>query len=225
MRAFLRSLIVIVLPLLVLTGCGEEYDWNQKLRVSVETPNGVIMSSSVSHVKLVDVRGMLADGHRVNSFVTGEAVVIPLDRGRYLFALMDGLPQLNWLVYQGVDAAEVGKRFEDGNDGGAGAVTVPKERYPLLVTFDDINNPASVKRVDPANLEATFGPGYRLNGITLSLTKEPVTKGEVEKVLGWWCEYRTKSARLNGSTTSAISTNELPDVLGTGAFRVGDCSL
>jgi hypothetical protein len=60
----------------------------------------------------------------------------------------------------------------------------PKQ-YPLLVTFGDINDPASVKRVDPNNLELAFGPGYALQSITLSITDEPVTKGEVQKVLGW----------------------------------------
>jgi hypothetical protein len=63
----------------------------------------------------------------------------------------------------------------------------PKQ-YPLLVTFGDISDPASVKRVDPDNLELAFGPGYALQSITLSITDEPVTTGKVEKVLGWLAE-------------------------------------
>lgn len=62
---------------------------------------------------------------------------------------------------------------------------MPREHYPLLVTFEDINHPASVRRVNPGDLSATFGPGYRLNTITLSITDEPVTEEKVETVLGW----------------------------------------
>ncbi len=36
-----------------------------------------------------------------------------------------------------------------------------RENYPLLVTFDNINDPASVRRVDPGDLPASFGRGYR----------------------------------------------------------------
>jgi hypothetical protein len=62
---------------------------------------------------------------------------------------------------------------------------VPRKFYPMLVTFADINNPASVREVDPANLAKIFGAGYKLKSITLEITDEKVTKGVVEGVLGW----------------------------------------
>ena len=62
---------------------------------------------------------------------------------------------------------------------------IKPKHYPLLVTFGDINDPASVKKVDPNDLAATFGPGYTLKSITLEITDEPVTTGKVEDVLGW----------------------------------------
>ncbi|MCP4095679.1 MAG: hypothetical protein GY748_05500, partial [Planctomycetaceae bacterium] len=66
-----------------------------------------------------------------------------------------------------------------------GPVPVPDHRYfPLLVTFTDINDPASVKKIDPDDLAASFGPGYSLKSVTLEITGEPVTQGVVEKVLG-----------------------------------------
>ncbi|MCD2175680.1 hypothetical protein [Rhizobium sp. C4] len=220
-------LLLIALRLLVLASCGRDYDWHQKLTVEVETPEGLKAGSSVMSARLIDTHGPFvpAEANGVSFQLNGEAVALEVSQGRYLFVLLRDIPALNWLIYPKMESVKAGALLENGDDGGAGIVALPRSQYPLLVTFDDINDPASVKRVDPANLEATFGPGYRLNGITLSLTKEPVTKGEVEKVLGWWCEYRTENARLNGSTSIAISTNELPDVLGTGAFRVGDCSL
>ncbi len=100
---------------------------------------------------------------------------------------------------------------------------VARENYPLMVTFTDIADPASVTRVDLANLAATFGPGYALTSLTLETTDEPVTSGRVEKVLGWWCGLRKAGARLSGSTSIAITSNELVETLGAGAFKVGDC--
>jgi hypothetical protein len=58
---------------------------------------------------------------------------------------------------------------------------VPPILYPLLVTFTDIADPKTVTRVDSANLAATFGPGYALTSITLEITDEPVTEGQVQK--------------------------------------------
>ena len=55
---------------------------------------------------------------------------------------------------------------------------------PLLVTFSDINDPSSVKKVDPYDLESHFGAGVKLKRITLEITDESVSEGRVEKVLG-----------------------------------------
>jgi hypothetical protein len=85
----------------------------------------------------------------------------------------------------------------------------PKQ-YPLLVTFGDINDPASVKRVDPDNLELAFGPGYALQSITLSITDEPVTKGGVEKVLGWLAQIGRKQANLKGKPPHGFVSDQ-PD--------------
>ncbi|MDR4487070.1 MAG: hypothetical protein R3B83_06040 [Nitrospirales bacterium] len=55
----------------------------------------------------------------------------------------------------------------------------------LLVTFTDLTDPTTVKKVDPENLAATLGPGVSLKRITLEITDEPVTEGKIEQVLGW----------------------------------------
>lgn len=50
--------------------------------------------------------------------------------------------------------------------------------------FDDINDPASAKKIDPLSVQAAFGANYRLNAITIAITDEPVTKGRIDKTLG-----------------------------------------
>ncbi|MCA9423137.1 MAG: hypothetical protein KC592_19110 [Nitrospira sp.] len=62
-------------------------------------------------------------------------------------------------------------------------MTIPHDRYPLLVTFSDITDPKTVQQVDPTNQAATFGPGVVLKRITLEITDEPVTEGKIEQIL------------------------------------------
>ena len=100
---------------------------------------------------------------------------------------------------------------------------MPHSHYPLLVAFMDITDPKTRQQVDPDNLAGTFGPGVLLKRITLEITDEPVTKGKIERVLGWWCDLRKKQARLNGSTSIGMADNERSNNLGTGSFRGGGC--
>jgi hypothetical protein len=125
---------------------------------------------------------------RVSALVRGEATVVDLGEGRYLFALLkgaraarafavfgDGRSYCRWNKEQDAAVASSKPRRD--------SLSCRRAHRPLLVTFADINDPASVQRVDPDDLAASFGPGYALTTITLAITDEPVTKGRVEAVL------------------------------------------
>lgn len=60
--------------------------------------------------------------------------------------------------------------------------------YPILVTFGDMADPKSVKKVDPDNLAATFGKGVKLKWITVEPTNDPVTVG-IDKRFRWLGKY------------------------------------
>lgn len=99
----------------------------------------------------------------------------------------------------------------------AGVIVVPAYQYPMLVTFDDITDPASVKLVDPADLAATFGPGVRLKSVTLEVTNEAVTDGVVEEKLDWLA--RIWPNQLDGRRYETIQAeNRLANSLGVGWF-------
>jgi hypothetical protein len=190
--------IVVALALcLPLSGCDlfgfPDWEWHQKLTVSVMTPEGMKTASSVAEgswsmaptwFKIGDSGGGPGEGR-----LRGEAVVLELEPQKYFFALQDYSAMTAVYTIAGPhfrpgmrqDYIAVLDRMESIRD----SWTLAPKHYPLLVTFDDINDPASVRRVDPSNLLASFGPGYRLNAITLSITDEPVTEGRVEKLLGW----------------------------------------
>ncbi|WP_374828314.1 hypothetical protein, partial [Mycoplana dimorpha] len=67
--------------------------------------------------------------------------------------------------------AEVGEYYSALQGAGETRVLQP-DQYPLLVTFQDAGDPASLKRVVPGAINAVFGPGYYLKSIEFSITDE-----------------------------------------------------
>ncbi|TPP10894.1 hypothetical protein [Rhizobium glycinendophyticum] len=192
----LRVLVALALCLPI-AGCDlfgfHDWEWRQKLTVSVMTPEGLKTGSAVVSVNVYDRPSWWGLGDFRGAGATslsGEAVTVDLGNGRYLFALLSN--------YSHETARETFISKEEQPRTKAQAIAVydrlekmrglrelAPENYPLLVTFDDMNDPTTVRRVDPSNLSDSFGPGYRLNAITLSITHESVTEGRVEKLLGW----------------------------------------
>jgi len=182
--ALLTGLLLLMAALL-LGGCGNSNTWHQKLTVTVETPEGVKSASSIVSVTMHDTKGYewmtLPEARGARYELTGEAVVLELAPGRYLFALLKGLPYATNVIFPDEPPVETAPRLADMR----ASRELSSKQYPLMVTFADIDDPASVARVDPDDLAANFGPGYALSSITLAITDEPVTKGRVEAVLGW----------------------------------------
>jgi hypothetical protein len=87
---------------------------------------------------------------------------------------------------------------------------VPFDSLPMLVRFRDLNDPKSVERVDPNNLEKSFGPGTSLVRATMEtvpvgvrpfnlfgVSGTPITIG-IEKTLPWLSDRRGKPGYLHG---------------------------
>lgn len=207
-------------------GCGwfkERWQWNQKLTVEVNTPNGVRTGSAVSHVYWADANAL---GNYYASY-SGEATFVDIGRGRYLFALLsEGTKQIAAYTLHkelGEQRSAYDKLFPRVMSF-RGVRDVPRDRYPMLVTFTDINDPTTVRRVDSDDLAAVFGPGVSLRRITLEITGEKVTDGKVETVLPWLADWG--GGMLDGRRISTSKApNRLANDLGAGAFRVKRWSL
>lgn len=200
------------------------WSWRQKLTVEVQTPSGLKTASSVAGAswEMAPAWFKLGDsgGGHGTGLLKGEAVTLEVTPNRYLFVLLNGYSAETAIQLFGELKTFGRNEYSatlDRISSTRETIDLPRDQYPLLVTFDDVNDPASVKRVDPTNLEAAFGPGYRLNGITLSLTKEPVTKGAVEKVLGWLDRYY--EIHLDGNRIETIDAkNRIANSLAAGDF-------
>ena len=125
--------------LLALTGCGEQYEWNQKLTVTVETPSGEVSGSSVTHVSAVG-GGKRYGMDGANSFIkyTGEVPFVDLSGGRYVFATFDA---------NGNDFRGQAKHMADW------VFCSEAQRAPGEACFDHLRDltPATMTRLEPIN--------------------------------------------------------------------------
>ena len=202
----------------MLVGCPNQWSWHEKITVKVETPNGERAASSVIRKTLIHTDGWLAprEARGASESVWGEAVVLEVAPGKYLFALLKGLPSPFEVFFPGEAPVEVASRMKRLR----GHRTLSSDLYPLLVTFDDIADPTTVRQVDPSDLASVFGPGYTLNSITLEITDEKVTEGKVENLLVWLTWSRDKLlATGNGRSPLQISYKGGVLALGRTDFR------
>lgn len=206
-------LAVFMVAAVGLAGCQDRHEWHQKLTVVVSTPSGKVSGSSVAAINARFGQVPLSD-IEVWYRVTGEATVVEVAPGRYLFALLEGTEER---LYRSIrkqseyrsrgDWLKIIPTLKD-------TVKLSKKRYPDLVAFLDIDNPKSVREVNPSNIDKIFGDGFRLQKITIEITKEPVTQGPVQDLLAWWFEqaevgrdppaFRVPNASPRGYTTVGV---------------------
>jgi hypothetical protein len=200
-RAWLVIGVLALVSFVAFRGCfgSSTTSWNQRLTLVVETPQGEVRGSAVTRVTKTNSSGglVLPEARGVRSKVAGEAVVVEVAPGRYLFALLSGSGEekrdaSHW-VYPAYDLSGAGgygaammkvqsQRFDT-------PVPLPPEGWPMLVTFDDITKPETVREVEPEDLAAVFGEGVRLKAVTLEITREAVTEGRVDSFLTWLGPY------------------------------------
>jgi hypothetical protein len=212
-------------------GCSSNrnYVYRQKLTIVVRTPDGDKTGSAVTEVKVnVGKQGYLS-ASIVGYKVSGEAPVVDLGKGRYLFGLLSlGGPYTatEWLAYHTFWQKLTGDfpgSEESYNALFSKLVTsrisapLPREDYPLLVTFRDLNDPLSVQELKPQNFAEVLGSGYGLNSITLEITDDEVTKNEVIKHLPWLPNYFDK--QLDGDTVRTVDAkNRLANSIDSHSF-------
>ena len=184
----LIRILILTLAALTLTACGENHSWHQKTIIEVETPHGLVSGGSVSEMR-VSYFGWLEKKLSASAMSydqRGEASFVEVAPGRYLFALLqENQPTLTIAIFSAgakEENRETAKQLESLRE----SRDITQNQYiPMLVTFDDSNDPRSVKLVDPNDLTATFGAGFRLKAIRLEITDEKVMVSDLAKVLPW----------------------------------------
>lgn len=161
------------------------YVWRQKLTVEVQVGNEVRSASSVSEMRVTFMPKILPESHEFDIKLRGEAVVLNVTPSSALFALLNKMENISIEVFKDMLPRDSARSDFSTLAALREPRDVPRDRYPLLVTFGDIADPKTVRRVDPDDLAASFGRGVSLRRITLAITDEEVTEGKVEQVLPW----------------------------------------
>lgn len=225
MRRLIVTLVAAFAALAVsaCSGASDPPTYRYRLTVEVETPEGLRTGSSVIEVQtfIASSRAITSPG-AVRMRARGEAVAVDMPDGRTLFALLRSENEVDWAggimfllapQYRGDNAALRTVRAIQRNRSVrelpfskvVGGGSLRRDGWPMLVTFDDIDDPTSVAMVDPLDLAATFGEGVELKRITVQITDDPVTIG-IEERLEWV-----------GSSFKEYSLADFPE-----GFPVGD---
>jgi hypothetical protein len=137
-----------------------------RLAVEVETPGGVKSASGVMSVH--PDRGYSRKG---STLTKGDAVLVDLGGGKNLVALLTHIDDnnleldgVNYVALRAFNAAGRKTSFNELNRI-SGAVPVTGSLVPVLATFTDINDPATMRAVKPDHLEAAFGKGFGLRSV------------------------------------------------------------
>jgi hypothetical protein len=236
---YLTRLWAVVALSLCLTGCGKTESYRYKLTLAVDTKDGTKRGSSVVEALFYEVsipeRGIM---HKL----CGEALYLDLGPGaRPLIALLtskihpkygkeqrwtrDAGPDDN-LLYRiyGPPPPQSKNYFDDlpriARTRGPRGISLAD--LPDLVTFADVNDPATVIEVNPNDLQATLGPNITWNEITLESTDEPVTSG-IRTKLPWIEAYFQKNLLLDGQNLEFPNKKDVANHLGWADFdRSGD---
>ena len=174
-----------------LAGCGMMgHTYRYKLTVEVETPEGLRTGYAVREVSWSPGVQITPEADTASMTHRGEAAMVELPNSQVLFALLSPDGQETPMLAFG------SARQTAWSDGAVKVLEPPakpeaafgQSGYPRLVRFRDMGDPRTVETVDPANLAASFGPGYRLKRITAQIVSEDVTE-KVRDRLGWLSEY------------------------------------
>jgi len=183
-----------------------------RLSVEVETPAGIKSASGV--LAVTPDRGY---SNRGRTLTSGDAVFVDLGGGKNLVALLAHLDKtldLDAINYVALRAyGEAGGRRVSFNamNRMTGIVPVTGALIPVLATFADPSDPATMGTVAPDHLEASLGPGFLLHRVTAEVVPngfwpidfggplgEPVTRG-IRAKLPWLDKAGAAATALNAA--------------------------
>lgn len=185
-RSLLRTLLAVgaTVPAAACNLLRDHDTLKFRMTIAVDTPQGVKTGASVMQAVMkagYPIYGAIDPG---TYYVRGEAPFVDLGGGRFLFATLGEavstvrmLRTLQaFLAYSGNENAlpsDVrGKNWRESFPEARSlepSGSLEAKDYPFLVTFADVTRPETVRRVDPSEFVAVFGPGYALRDIRIEI--------------------------------------------------------
>lgn len=206
-----------------LASCGFYNDRTLKIAINAEVNGMPIQSIGVQKISCRDNIAIWGGMDTGNCRLKGEAIPLEITQGKYVFLILE-IPQY---YIDKINSFEDGAVEKNAN-GERVKWDVKLTKAPMFVTFDDLNEPKTVKAVYfipheevdhyekyrpfPASQELErpimktvqpnaaelLGASVALKSIHVERTNERITFGRVEKVLPW-LRGRDSSMTLEGN--------------------------
>jgi hypothetical protein len=208
-RAAIVNVAAFVVMGLGIASCdnlfARHFHWFQKLTVTVDTPAGAKSGAAVIDVKAEYYKKGTYIGNAARVDRSGEAGVIEVLPGKFLFILLKGFDQSTAALTfiprsppgEKREIAEA-KRFAimETFETAITTTDLSPRLYPVFVTFRDIADPASLIIVNPQNLARDFGPGVTLRSVKLTVSPNETIPNEVRHILPWLEVVRKERGRI-----------------------------
>ena len=221
------GLLLLLAGTLLLSSCGLWYETHRlryMMTIEVETPLGLRTASSPIEVRVIETP-IWDLGRPVNFELRGEAVAIDLPGERVLFALLRKPENQDWAIHLTFDAfspffeqvdrpgaPDWAERIAHLKRSGASA-TLTEEQLPAFATFERLDEPGSIRRVNADELAEEFGPGVYLRSVHIAATDE-APRDTLSERLPWLSRYTREPLQLNGRRGGARFSNDIADSLG-----------
>jgi len=181
-----------------------ETTFRYRLTATVESGGQFYTGNGVIQVQII-LQRLSFSGHASLPKVTGDAVVVDVPGRSPIFFLLSADGNVDWdaniaftmfrqLLPDPARAKETAENISAMVRLEARA-EIPRDSYPRMVAFEDVQRPASVYEVFPDDLSRPLDPGARVVSLTIDMTRDQVSTGIVEAKLPWLV---TLEAHLDG---------------------------
>lgn len=204
-RTFGRMVAGAMTALIVGCGRGNRRKLRYKITVEADTSDGVKTGASVLETDM-DRSG----------FTSGQSPYVDLGEGQFAFALLSD-PFSKKIMYRIVldvlkypdlkpQALDQDRHLYDQAKDHRSFAVLRREDYPMLVTFGDINDPKTVRELDPSTVKR----------ITFQVVDqdEPLTEGFEEK----FAEISTQHSSFRTKKWEASIADDVPGQLTSSYF-------
>ena len=188
MRGFLAFVVIVVGLLYYYFAIYNNFNWNTRITVEIETPDGVVSGSTVlrHQVGYRDKPVMGVNQLSYNKF--GEAAVIPIgDHGAVFVTTRLSIFWIQNVLRENFPDQFPGtsqKKWLHILTGLSGAFDIATDNPPDLAYLPDKRELFGFTEITAENIVDVLGEGYALHKITLEFTNDPLTYGHVEAFLG-----------------------------------------
>jgi len=179
------------------------------MTVNVNAGKHIVSGSSI-----VEVATWLGSGIPNNALrerIRGEAAAVKLPSGALLLVLLndanygDAAQRMAFAAYSASfadvrpdpDTFALLRRLKAHRE----IVQLPRADYPMVIKFENQNNPRSATLADPDNIETYRGNPVFVESITIQMTSDSL-KYKLAEMFPWWDEYLDR--HLDGSVASIV---------------------